>query len=81
MGLISKLIMSFFQIATKVPTVYQVRMPPAVQAVVQAFGFASLDLDSLGLSGTTARFGFLLVEKKCSVTRVHVKIGEALSHP
>ena len=44
-----KLLVSFFQIATKVPTVYQVRMPAPVQTVSNIFGFASLDLDSLGL--------------------------------
>ena len=44
-----KLLVSFFQIANKVPTVYQVRMPAPVQTVSQVFGFASLDLDSLGL--------------------------------
>ena len=45
----AKLIVSFFQIATKVPTVYQVRMPAPVQGVVKAFNFVSLDLDAFGL--------------------------------
>ncbi len=44
-----KLLVSFFQIATKVPTVYLVRMPPPVQSVVKIFGLSSLDLDAFGL--------------------------------
>ena len=41
-----KLLVSFFQIATKVPTVYQVRMPQVVLEIITLFGFASLDLES-----------------------------------
>ena len=44
-----KLLISFTQIATKVPVVYRVLMPPAVQGVITIFGFASLDLDAFGL--------------------------------
>ena len=44
-----KLLVSFFQISTKVPTVYQVRMPGAVQDVVKGFSFVSLDVDAIGL--------------------------------
>ena len=60
-----KLIVSFFQIATKVPTVYQVRMPAPVQGVVKAFNFVSLDLDAFGLPwhclGIDSFFNRLLV--------------------